>query len=191
MNEKGKDRLIRDKHNHEKNLETVNLSCRIEKAIYDELVSDAKKKGISLNSLVSSIAKYHISWLRFAEQIGFIPISKRMIGKIFKNLDKKTIEIMANELGGTPTRELFFMMYNELEFENLMQVMEINALRFGSVKHSKENGYHILNIHHGINDNFSHFLACSHQKASEELGLKLFITNSDKKMICMKIETPQ
>ena len=169
---------------------SVNLSCRIEKPIYDELIADAKKRGISLNSLISSIAKHHITWKRYADEIGFVPITKRMIGKIFKNLDEKTIEKIANDLGGTVPRELLFMTYDKMDFENFMQILEINALRFGVVKHTQNDGSHVLNIHHGINDNFSRFLAHAHQRMAEDLDFKVEITNSDKSMICMNIQKP-
>lgn len=173
------------------NKKSVNVSCRIEKRIYDELVSDAQKKGISMNSLISSIASHHITWKRYADEIGFVPITKRMIGKIFKQLDEQTIENLAFDLGGTVPKELMFLAHNEMEFENFMQILEINALRFGGVKHSKGDGFHTINIHHGINANFSHFLSCVHQKIADDWALKLSITNSDKNTICMKIEEPQ
>ena len=170
---------------------SVNLSCRIEKTIYDELMADAEKKGISLNSLMSSIAKHHITWKRYADEIGFVPITKRMIGKIFKHLDEKQIEKIAHDLGGTVPRELLFMTYDEMEFENFMQILEINALRFGVVKHTHTNGTHVLNIRHGISENFSHFLACSHQKMADDLSLNMKVTNSDKNIVCMNIEEPK
>jgi hypothetical protein len=151
-----------------KNNKSVNLSCRIEKTIYDELLADAKKKGISLNSLMSSIAKHHITWKRYADEIGFVPI-----------------------LGGTVPRELLFMTYDKMDFDNFMQILEINALRFGVVKHTNENGIHVLNIHHGISDSFSHFLACAHQRMADDMSFKMEITNSDKNMICMNIEKPK
>jgi hypothetical protein len=173
------------------NNKSVNLSCRIEKTIYDELSHEAEKKGISLNSLISSIAKHHITWIRYADEIGFVPITKRMIGKIFKHLDHKSIEKIADDLGGTVPRELLFLTYDKMDFENFMQILEINALRFGAVKHSHNGGAHILNIRHGISDNFSHFLACAHQKMADDLSFKMTITNSDKNMICMNLEKPE
>jgi hypothetical protein len=173
------------------NNKSVNLSCRIEKKIYDELVADAKRKGISLNSLMSSITKYHVTWKRYADEIGFVPITKRMIGKLFKHLDKDTIEKIAHDLGGTVPRELLFLTYDEMEFENFMRILEINALRFGAVKHTHENGIHVLNIHHGISENFSHFLGCAHLRMADDLSLKMKITNSDRNMICMTIEKPK
>ena len=57
---------------------------------------------------MSSIAKHHIKWKRHADEIGFVPITKRMLGKIFKHLDKKSIEKITNDLGGTVPKELFF-----------------------------------------------------------------------------------
>jgi hypothetical protein len=111
-----------------------------------------------------------------------------LIGKIFKYLDDESIEKIANDLGGTVPRELLFMTYDKMDFENFMQILEINALRFGVVKHTHENGIHILNIRHGISENFSHFLACAHQKMADDLSIKINVTNTDKNMLCMDIE---
>ena len=173
------------------NNKTVNLSCRIDKFTYEKLVEDAARKGISLNSLIGSIAKHHITWKRFADEIGFVPISKRMLGKIFKYLDKKDIEKIANDLGGNVPKELLFLTHDKMNFENVMEILEINALRFGAVKHTECNGIHSLNIHHGISESFSHFLASAHESLADDLMLKLSITNKDKNMLCIEIENPK
>jgi len=172
------------------NNKTVNLSTRIDKIIYEQLVDDAAKKGISINSLMNSIAKHHITWKRYADEIGFVPITKRMLGKIFKYLDEESIEKIAKDLGGTVPKELLFLTYEKMNFENMMQILEINALRFGVVKHTENNGAHSLNIHHGISKEFSRFLGSAHQNLADELSLKLTITNSDKNMLCFEIEDP-
>jgi len=170
---------------------TVNLSTRIDKIVYDQLVEDAAKKGISINSLMNSIAKHHITWKRYADEIGFVPITKRMLGKIFKYLDEEDMEKIAKDLGGTVPKELLFLTYDKMNFDNLMQILEINALRFGVVKHTESEGIHSLNIHHGISENFSHFLASAHKSLANDLSLKLTITNSDKNMLCFDIEDPK
>ena len=170
---------------------SVNLSTRIDKIVYDQLVEDAAKKGISINSLMNSIAKHHITWKRYADEIGFVPITKRMLGKIFKYLDEEDMEKIAKDLGGTVPKELLFLTYDKMNFDNLMQILEINALRFGVVKHSELDGVHSLNIHHGISENFSHFLASAHKSLANDLSLKLTITNSDKNMLCFDIEDPK
>ena len=172
------------------NNKTVNLSTRIDKVVYEQLVEDAAKKGISINSLMNSIAKHHITWKRYADEIGFVPITRRMLDKIFKYLDDESIEKIAKDLGGTVPKELLFLTYEKMNFENMMQILEINALRFGVVKHNESNGKHSLNIPHGINQAFSKFLGAAHKSMADELSLKLTITNSDKNMLCFEIEEP-
>ena len=83
------------------------------------------------------------------------------------------------------------MTYDNVNFDNLMKIIEINALRFGVVNHKEVDGVHTLNIHHGISENFSYFLACTHSFMAGDLDLKLDITNLDKNMLCLKIEKPQ
>lgn len=173
-----------------KNSKTVNLSSRIDYFIYQELVDEAKKRGISLNSLINSIAKHHVTWKRYADEIGFVPVTKRLVGKIFKKLDDDEIEKIAYELGGAVPRELLFLTYNKMNFENLMQILEINAQRFGIVKHMHYDGVHTFNIHHGITENFSKFLAKAHETMADDVHLKLKITHMDKNMVCMDIENP-
>ena len=172
------------------NSKTVNLSCRIDKNVYEQLLEDASKKEISLNSLVGNIAKHHITWKRYADEIGFVPITKRMLGKIFKYLDNEDIEKIAKDLGGTVPKELLFLTFDKMNFENLMQILEINATRFGVVKHFENEGVHTLNIHHGISKKFSHFLASAHKAMADDLSLKLTVTNTDKNMLCIEIEDP-
>lgn len=174
-----------------RNNKTVNISCRIDKITYEKLVEDAARKGISLNSLIGSITKHHITWKRFSDEIGFVPISKRMLGKIFKYLNKNDIEKIAKDLGGNVPKELLFLTHDKMNFENVMGILEINALRFGGVKHTENNGIHSLNIHHGISESFSHFLASVHESLADDFMLKVSIINKDKNMVCMEIENPK
>ena len=173
-----------------KNNKSVNLSSRIDYFLYQELQDEAKKRGISLNSLVNSIAKHYVTWKRYADEIGFVPVTKRLVGKLFKHLEDAEIEKIANELGGAVPRELLFLTYNKMSFENLMQILEINAQRFGTVKHTQHDGLHTFNIHHGITENFSKFLAKTHEAMADNVHLKLQITHMDKNMVCMDIENP-
>ena len=65
-----------------------------------------------------------------------------------------------------------------------MNIIEINGSRFGKVKHFVDGKKHNINIHHGICENFSKFLATTHQKVAEEHSLKFSAINIDKNMIC-------
>jgi len=177
--------IFKDHKNH-----TVNLSCRIDKDVYEVLSKNADEKGISLNSLVNSMAKQFVSWEIHSSNIKLIPLSKEALEKIFNALDDQTIQKVAKKIGGDVIRELVFLSYNEMTFDNLIHAILLNSTRFGTVKHEVIGTKHIINIHHGICLNFSKFLFNTHLALANDLSLKLHITNLDKKMICMEIQEP-
>ncbi len=174
--------VFKDHKNH-----TINLSCRIDKDVYEVLSKNANEKGISLNSLVNSMAKKFINWEIHSSDIQLIPLSKEALEKIFNELDDQAIQQVAKKIGGDVIREIVFLSFNEMNFENLVKAILLNSTRFGTVKHEVINSKHIINIHHGICLNFSKFLFNTHLALANDLSLKLHITNIDKNMICMEI----
>lgn len=68
-----------------------------------------------------------------------------------------------------------------------MQVLVINASRYGSVKHTSENQIHKICIHHGACIGFSKFIALIHEMTGNYLAVKIKITNSDENTLCMEI----
>jgi len=175
--------VFRDHKNH-----TINLSCRIDKDVYEVLSKNANEKGISLNSLVNSMAKQFISWEIHSSNIHLVPLSKEALEKIFNALDDQTIQQVAKKIGGDVIRELVFLSHNEMSFDNLIQAILLNSTRFGTVKHEVIGSKHIISIHHGICLNFSKFLFNTHSALANDLSLKLHITNIDKKTMCMELQ---
>ncbi len=168
--------------------ETVNLSCRIDKKIYDLLNDQAQYLGISLNSLVNSIVKRHLTWERFSDDIGLIPVTKLTLKKIFRQIDDDIIEEIANDVGGMVTRELMFLSDGKTEFDDLMNIIEINGSRFGKVRHKVEESTHYINIHHGISKEFSKFLAECHKTLAQDSGIKIKMRNIDRYSINMELD---
>jgi len=170
---------------------SVNVSSRIDRNLYELLVEDAKIKGISINSLMNVIVKKYVDWGRFSDELGLASISKRSLGKIFENLSDETIEQISKEIGGVIQKELIFLKHDTLNFENIIDVIKTNGTRFGFVKHIEQNSTHIINIHHGINRNFSKFLAETHKELAEDLSIKLTIDYLDERLIRLKIQKPE
>jgi len=175
--------------NNRKNHST-NISSRIDTQMYKSLVSDAESKGISINSLINSIIKRHLLWDRFAEEMGLIPLTKRTLKKIFRTMDDETIKKIAKDVGGTVPQELIYLSYDKFDFTNLMKMIEISDARFGRVKYHMNDTTHSINIMHGVCENFSTFLAETHQALADNLSLKFKIEHSDNNMICMEFEKP-
>ena len=133
------------------------------------------------------MAKNFINWEIHSSDFRLVPISKESLEKIFDKLDDQTIQQIAKNIGGTVTRELVFLTFGEMNFQNLIHAILLNASRFGTVKHETYDSKHIINIHHGICLNFSKFLFNTHTSLANDLSIKLHITNIDKNMICMEI----
>jgi len=169
---------------------STNISSRIDTDTYNLLIKDAETKGISINSLINSIIKRHLLWDRFAEEMGLIPLTKRTLKKIFRTMDEKTIKKIAKEVGGTVPQELIYLSYDTFDFPNLMKMIEISDSRFGRVKAHVKETKHSINILHGVCENFSMFLAETHQSLADNLELKFNIEHSDNNMICMEFEKP-
>ncbi len=173
------------------NKKSVNLSCGIDNAMYNSLVNDADSKGISINSLINSIIKRHLLWDRFAEEMGLIPLTKRTLKKIFRTMDEEDIKKIAREVGGTVPQELIYLSYDKFDFSNLMKMIEISDARFGKVKYHINNATHSINILHGVSENFSKFLAETHQALADNLSLRFSIEHIDTNMTCMEFEKPR
>ena len=169
---------------------TTNISSRLDTELYNALVNDAETKGISINSLINSIIKRHLLWDRFAEEMGLIPLTKRTLKKIFRTMDDETIKKIAKEVGGTVPQELIYLSYDSFDFPNLMKMIEISDSRFGKVNAHTKDSTHSINILHGVSENFSKFLAETHQALADNLNLKFNIEHSDNNMICMGFEKP-
>ena len=166
---------------------TTNLSCRIDKSVYDILVKDAELKGISLNSLVNSISKSYVSWGKNAEYMGFIPLAKETVGQIFKKLGDKEIKEIGYNVGTTIPREFLMLTYGHINFPNILNMIEVGNSRFGHITHDIDYNTHQITIFHGINENFSSFLAYVHEAMAEDLSVHLKIISSDCSMISMQI----
>jgi hypothetical protein len=172
------------------NGKSMNFSCRLVKDTFSILEKEAESKNISLNSLINNVLGRYVALDRHAKDIELISLTKRAVRKIFSEMDDKTIKEIADEVGGVVHRELVFLKFDELTFDNLMQVLVINASRYGSVKYTNENQIHKICIHHGACIEFSKFIALIHEKMGNYLSVKTKVTNSDQNTLCMEITEP-
>jgi hypothetical protein len=163
---------------------TTTFSSRIYTEIFSVLEKEALSKNISINSLVNNILGKYVSLERHANDIELITLTKRAITSIFNGMDDKSINAIAIECGGVVHRELVFLKFDQMTFDNLMQVIVVNATRYGTVKHNSENSKHSICIHHGACIEFSIFLSRIHEIMAQHLSIKITIT--EKLNSCLK-----
>ncbi len=169
---------------------SVTFSSRINKDIFTVLENEASLKNISINSLINNILGKYTSLDRHANDIEIVSLTKRAVTSIFNGMEEKNIKKIATECGGVVHKELIFLKFNELTFDNLIHVLIINATRYGSVKHNSKNSIHNICIHHGVCSEFSKFLSLIHEMMASHLSVKIIIKNSDQNTLCMEITEP-
>jgi hypothetical protein len=182
--------IQKDKNNDHSNNGTVNFSSRLNKDIFTVLEGEALSKNISVNSLVNNILGKYVALDRHAQDIELISLTKRAVTNIFNEMDENKITQLSLEVGGVVHRELVFLKFNEMTFDNLMYVLVINASRYGSVKHTSKDSKHNICIHHGTCMEFSNFLSKTHEIMADHLSIRMSSTNIDQNTICMEFNEP-
>jgi len=182
--------IQKDKNNNNSNHDTVNFSSRLNKNIFTVLEEESLSKNISVNSLVNNILGKYVALDRHAQDIELISLTKRAVTNIFNGMEENKITQLSLEVGGVVHRELVFLKFDEMTFDNLMYVLVINASRYGSVKHTSKNSKHNICIHHGTCMEFSNFLSKTHEIMADHLSIRMSSTNIDQNTICMEFYEP-
>src|SRR5437867_12886323 len=68
---------------------TDTVSFRIGSGLRLSLEEEAKKSGVSLNTLVSQILTYHTGWGRYARMLKLIPMSKDHLREAYNPITRK------------------------------------------------------------------------------------------------------
>ena len=178
------------KNHNENEHKTITFSSRLYSDIFSVLEKEALSQNISMNSLINSVLGRYVSFDRHAKDLELISLTKRAVKKIFSKMNEIDIEQLASEVGGVIHKELVFLKFNELTFDNLMHVLVVNATRYGSVKYNFENSKHHICIHHSVCGEFSKFLALVHEITANQLSIKITITNIDQNTVCFEIDEP-
>jgi hypothetical protein len=167
--------------------DSVTLACRLDKTLYDLLKEDAKKRGVSLNSLINSIAKRYLSWEKYADGVGFVPLAKDTVRLLFDNLEERKLQKIAHHLGKTIPRELILLMFNKVDLNSITSFIEITSSRYGMVQHNISRDAHDFVIYHSVNKKFSSFLGEALKAMAEDLSFKAEVLVADSKILSARI----
>ena len=78
---------------HSKKKETTrSITFRLPAKLVEELESEANQKNISQNVLVKQILEKYIQWDRYSEKIGMVPIPKKILEALGKEMEGRDID---------------------------------------------------------------------------------------------------
>jgi hypothetical protein len=135
------------------------ISFRLTRDILYKLRQEAKQKEISVDMLMTQIAKQHTDWYVNASQIGFISVRKSLIIRLLDEIrdDKKIKEIARDVAKGSSDSLLLLKEQSDIPMESALDFIEIWI---------KEAGYSYIHDISGGEQNIHHFVI--HQ----DMGLK-------------------
>jgi hypothetical protein len=142
------------------------ISFRLPRNILYKLRQEAKQKDISVDTLMTQIAKLHTDWYVNASQIGFISVRKSLIIKLLDEIkeDKKIKEIAREVAKGSSDSLLLLKEQSDIPMESALDFIEIWI---------KEAGYPYIHDISGIDQNIHHFVI------QQDMGLKWSIYLSE------------
>ena len=135
------------------------ISFRLPRNILHKLQQEAKQKEISLDTLMTQIAKQHTEWYVNASQFGFISVRKSLIMKLLDEIrDDEKIKEIAREVARASRDTLLLLkeQYN-IPMKSTLDFIE---------SWIKEAGYPYIHDISGVDQNIHHFVI--HQ----DIGLK-------------------
>jgi hypothetical protein len=135
------------------------ISFRVPRHILYKLQHEAKQKEISVDTLMTQIAKKHTEWYVNASEIGFISVRKILIMKLLDEIrdDQKIKEIAREVARGSSDSSLSLREKYNISIESALDFIE---------SWIKEAGYPYVHDISGVDYNIHHFVIY------QDMGLK-------------------
>jgi predicted DNA-binding ribbon-helix-helix protein len=156
---------------------TESITFRLESEILDYLRQEAKRKDVSVNTLVSQIARQYTNWYSTAAQAGFISVRKPLIVKLLENQNEEQIKSLARHISKTSNKDFILMLRRKYNIHSALDVIETWVRISGySYTHNTEDldysrRLHTLIIHHDMGMKWSLYLAELYKNLFEEFGV--------------------
>ena len=92
---------------------TESITFRLESQVLDYLLQEGKRKDVSINTLVSQIARQHTNWHSTAAQAGFISVRKLLITKLLESQNEEQIKSLAGHVAKSSNKD-FILIYSDV-----------------------------------------------------------------------------
>lgn len=168
---------------HVKNKEQTNsISYRLPSKLLENLETEARQKNISHNVLVKQILQKYVSWERFAEKIGMVPVPQKILQSLGRKLSHQEILEIIDALFITIKDSVMFMK-GGYDLKRTIETLEDYMRNSGMESdHRVEGNLHHFVIQHKMGMQWSIFTELLLRRVfaefEKETGLKFQTTES-------------
>jgi predicted DNA-binding ribbon-helix-helix protein len=157
---------------------TESITFRLEADILDTLRQEAKRKDVSVNTLVSQIAKQHTNWHSNAVQAGFISVRRPLVIKLLESQNDEQIISLAKHVALSSNKDFVLMLRRKYNIYSALDMIEgwVRASGY-SYSHNLEdldysNRLHSFIIQHNMGMKWSLYLSELYKTLFEEFGIR-------------------
>jgi hypothetical protein len=157
---------------------TESITFRLGSEILDSLRQEAKRKDVSVNTLVSQIAKLHTNWHSTAAQAGFISVRKPLMIKLLESQNDEQIKSLAKHVALSSNKDFILMLRRKYNIHSALDMIEtwISASGY-SYTHNLEdldysNRLHSFIVQHHMGMKWSLYLSELYKNLFEEFGIR-------------------
>jgi predicted HicB family RNase H-like nuclease len=157
---------------------TESITFRLENEILVSLRQEARRKDVSVNTLVSQIAKQHTHWHSLAAQAGFISVRKPLLTKLFESQNDEEIKSLAKHVASSSNKDFLLMLRRKYNIYSALDMIETWISISGySYTHDIEdldysNRLHSFIVQHHMGMKWSLYLSELYKNFFEEFGIR-------------------
>lgn len=141
---------LRRKKHYPKKEKTRSITYRLPKNLVEELETESVEKNISQNVLVKQILEKYVTWDRFAEKLGIIPVPKNILGTLGKEMSGEDIENIIQMLH-TLIKESVLFIKGKYDLTHCIETLE-DYMKASGIKsdHRIEGDIHHFIVQHEL-----------------------------------------
>src|SRR3989344_5333118 len=138
---------------------TAIISVRVGADTKNKLEIESEMKNMSLNTLIGQIITKHTSWYRFAEDIGFVFLTKPFLRAILSHVPEKEMITIAVTVCRGAMKDATIYMYGELTVDTFIKSLDSwLAASHIPFRHIKDDDTDKYVIQHELGNVFSNYL---------------------------------
>ena len=134
-------------------LRSIRLSVEHDKLLED----DAKKKGLSVNSLITTLITKYAEWDRFTERFGYVSLGRQGFKNLFDLLSDEALVVHGREVGGKNAPEITRFWFGKLNLETFFSFLTVHS-KYSGLYHyeiSSHGRTHFITFHHELGPRYN------------------------------------
>ena len=135
------------------------ISVRVDADTKNKLEIESEMKAMTLNTLIGQVITKHTSWDRFAEDIGFVFLTKPFLRAILSHVPEKEMITIAVTVCRGAMKDATIYMYGELTVDTFIKSLDSwLAASHIPFRHIKDDDTDKYVIQHELGNVFSNYL---------------------------------